>query len=65
MTQPRSPCYKLAKRWGIDDLVLRAQATGWVGWYLRVLEPGTVTAGAEVVLLDRPGGAPPSARCSA
>jgi len=58
VSQPRSPCYKLAKRWGIDDLVPRARATGWVGWYLRVLEPGHLRAGDPVVLLERPAGAP-------
>lgn len=58
VTQPRSPCYKLARRWGIDDLVQRAQQTGWVGWYLRVVEPGAVARGDDVVLLERPSDAP-------
>lgn len=54
VTQPRSPCFKLAKRWGIDDLVLRVQQTGWAGWYLAVDSPGTVAAGDDVTLLERP-----------
>lgn len=58
ISQPRSPCYKLAKRWGIDDLVVRVQETGWAGWYLRVIETGGVAVGDEVVLLDRPTDAP-------
>lgn len=58
VSQPRSPCYKLASRWDIPDLVLRVQRTGWSGWYVRVLEPGTVAKGDAVELLDRPVGAP-------
>lgn len=58
VSQPRSPCYKLAARWGIDDLVQRVQQTGWSGWYLRVLSPGEIAAGDPVVLLDRPADAP-------
>lgn len=58
VSQPRSPCYKLAARWGVDDLVQRVTQTGWSGWYLRVLEPGEVQAGDAVVLLDRPMDAP-------
>ena len=64
VTQPRSPCYKLAKRWGIDDLVLRVQQTGWSGWYLAVVEEGDVGPGDPVTLLDRPAGAPTMAEIS-
>lgn len=58
VTQPRSPCYKLAKRWGIPDLVLRVQRTGRTGWYVRVLAEGEVAAGDVVECVDRPAGAP-------
>ena len=58
ISQPRSPCWKLAKRWGIKDLVLRVQATGWCGWYVRVLETGDLGAGDEVLRVDRPGDTP-------
>lgn len=58
VTQQRSPCYKLARRWQVPDLVERVQATGWSGWYLRVLTPGLVAAGDVVELLERPADAP-------
>ena len=58
VSQPRNPCFKLARRWGIDDLVVRVQDTGWAGWYLRVLEPGEIGVGDTVELLERPEGAP-------
>lgn len=54
ITQPRSPCWKLARRWGVKDLARQFEATGYTGWYLRVLETGTVAPGQSMVLDDRP-----------
>lgn len=54
VSQPRSPCWKLARRWGLPDLAVRVQQTGRTGWYLRVLEEGLVAPGQEMVLVDRP-----------
>ncbi|MFC5051129.1 MOSC domain-containing protein [Rubritalea spongiae] len=54
ITQPRQPCWKLAKFHGIKELALKVQETGRTGWYLRVLESGTVHAGTRITLLDRP-----------
>lgn len=48
VTQPRSPCWKLAAFWGIKDLTVRVQQRGWTGWYLRVLREGFVAAGDSV-----------------
>lgn len=53
VTQPRQPCWKLAKRWDIKTLPLHVQETGRTGWYLRVLDEGEVHAGAELELLER------------
>ncbi len=54
ISQPRSPCWKLGRRWGYRELTARVRATGRTGWYLRVLETGSVEPGAALVLLDRP-----------
>lgn len=54
VSQPRIPCWKIARRWGIRDLSARVQRTRRTGWYLRVLVEGHVQAGDEIVLLDRP-----------
>lgn len=54
VSQPRIPCWKIARRWAIRDLSARVQRTRRTGWYLRVLVEGHVTAGDEIVLLDRP-----------
>ena len=54
VSQPRQPCWKLARRWRMKDLALRVQETGWTGWYFRVLRVGTVRAGAQLTLIERP-----------
>src|SRR5690606_6199783 len=54
VSQPRQPCWKLARRWRIRDLAARVQETGRTGWYLRVLREGEVTAGDSLRLIDRP-----------
>jgi MOSC domain-containing protein YiiM len=54
VSQPRGPCWKLARRWQQPDLVKRAVSTGRTGWYLRVLRAGTVAAGDVLHLVDRP-----------
>ncbi len=54
ISQPRVPCWKQAWRWGIEDLVERMQGTGRTGFYARVLEPGDVRKGDEVLVLSNP-----------
>jgi MOSC domain-containing protein YiiM len=53
VSQPRQPCWKLARRWRITKLTLWTQETGFTGWYVRVTKEGTVTAGDEIELLER------------
>ena len=54
VSQPRGPCYKISWRWNRPDLLARVEATGRHGWYLRVLQEGTVQAGLDLVRLARP-----------
>jgi len=54
ISQPRQPCWKLARRWRIKDLALQVQETGRTGWYFRVLKEGFVQAGATLELVERP-----------
>lgn len=53
VSQPRMPCWKLARRWGIKDLTARVDAKAQGGWYHRVLQTGYVEAGQEVTLIER------------
>lgn len=54
VSQPRQPCWKLARRWHVKDLAARTQATGRTGWYFRVLQEGAVQAGDALLLQERP-----------
>lgn len=53
VAQPRRPCWKVCRRWGIPELAREMLLTGRTGWYLRVLEPGYVWPGASAVLAER------------
>lgn len=47
---PRNPCFKLAWRIGQPDAVLRTMIDrGFIGFYLTVVTPGTVSSGDRVV----------------
>jgi MOSC domain-containing protein YiiM len=45
VSQPRSPCWKLARRWALPDMTKRVVVTNRTGWYFRVLREGTVRTG--------------------
>ena len=51
--QPRSPCYKLAARFGRRDMPVVMQDTGYTGYLLRVLQEGSIAAGDELMLVER------------
>lgn len=53
VSQGRQPCWKLNHRFGVPDMARRVQTTGRTGWYYRVLQPGTVTPGDDLDLIDR------------
>lgn len=53
VSQPRSPCYKLATVAGRPDLLKRLVRTGRTGWYLRVLRPGTVPVAGPIQVIER------------
>lgn len=53
VSQGRQPCWKLNVRFGRSDMARRVQRSGRTGWYFRVLEAGSVAAGARGVLVAR------------
>lgn len=54
VSQPRQPCWKIARRWGVKTLTKTVTQTGRTGWYLRVLREGDLQPGQRAELLDRP-----------
>lgn len=53
VTQPRQPCFKLGLRFANMHMLRAMTHSGRSGWYLRVLEPGSVEAGASITTIDR------------
>ena len=53
ISQPRVPCWKLARRWRIKDLPARVLRTGRTGWYFRVLAEGNIQAGDTIERIER------------
>jgi MOSC domain-containing protein YiiM len=53
VSQPRSPCYKLAAVTGRPDLLKRLVHTGRTGWYLRVLQSATVPVTGPIQVIER------------
>jgi MOSC domain-containing protein YiiM len=55
VTQPRVPCYKLAAKFGREDIIKRFLASGRSGFYLKVVQEGEVGAGDRIELMSRDG----------
>ncbi|PMJ95700.1 MOSC domain-containing protein [Vibrio sp. 10N.261.55.A7] len=53
VSQPRSPCFKLNKRWGVDDLSVDMQTISRCGWLYRVIRPGMVSADSPLELVGQ------------
>ena len=53
ISEPRGPCATLTRRWMCPALLTDVRATAAAGWYNSVREPGLVSAGDSLQLLDR------------
>ncbi|WP_217595785.1 MOSC domain-containing protein [Cohnella sp. GbtcB17] len=56
ISQPRVPCWKLAMKWGVDELPALVRDTGKTGFYFRVLSPGAVSPGKLILAVRDPAG---------
>ena len=52
LCQPRSPCWKIDDRFGVDGMAAFIAEQRLTGWYFRVLQPGTVTPDATLDLVE-------------
>jgi MOSC domain-containing protein YiiM len=53
VSQPRSPCWKIDHRYGVEGMAKFIDDEGITGWYFRVLEEGSVESGCSFELIDR------------
>ena len=53
VSQPRSPCWKIDHRYGVEGMAKLIDDAGITGWYFRVLEEGSVEPGCTFELIDR------------
>ncbi|MDH3282163.1 MAG: MOSC domain-containing protein, partial [Gammaproteobacteria bacterium] len=54
VSQPRSPCWKIDHRFGVEQLSVYVEKQRITGWYYRVMEAGAIRVGDSIELLDRP-----------
>ncbi len=54
VSRPRSPCWKIDRRFSVEGMATLIDDAGLVGWYFRVLEEGEVAPGCAFELLERP-----------
>lgn len=52
VAQPRQPCFKLGLRFGDPLMVKRFLAAGRSGYYLRIVEAGTLSAGDPIEIAE-------------
>jgi len=53
ISQPRSPCFKLNKRWGIESFSNSMQKINHCGWLYRVIQSGMVSVNEPLELIER------------
>jgi MOSC domain-containing protein YiiM len=54
VSQPRSPCWKIDHRFGVDGMARFVADERIAGWYYRVLSPGPMAVGDAFLHVDRP-----------
>ncbi len=53
ISQPREPCFKLSLKYGVTELPLWVQQTGFSGYYFRVLQEGMVSKADAITRIQR------------
>lgn len=54
VSQPRQPCYTLARRWQLKTFPVLVDEAGFTGWYFRVLQQGVVQSGDTFTRQEQP-----------
>ncbi len=52
VSQPRTPCWKIDSRFGVEGMTRFIERSGLAGWYYRVIEEGRVAPESEFTLIE-------------
>ncbi|MDX3107938.1 MOSC domain-containing protein [Nonomuraea angiospora] len=55
VTQPRSPCYKIAARYGKPKMAMELKRKGFTGYMMRTVREGLIQQGQALELVSREG----------
>lgn len=53
VSQPRKPCWKIAKRWNHKAFTQEIFTSGLTGWYYQVLQEGIIKKGDTIFLHEK------------
>lgn len=53
VSQPRTPCWKIDSRFGVEGMTRFIDQSGLAGWYFRVIEEGMAAPESEFTLIQR------------
>lgn len=53
VSQPRSPCWKISHRFGVERMSMYLAQQRITGWYYRIVEPGLIQPEDSIMLLER------------
>ncbi|MCT8138564.1 MOSC domain-containing protein [Anaerobacillus sp. CMMVII] len=53
VSQPRQPCYKLAARYNVPEMVALVQNSGYTGFYFRVIKEGVIDVSSKITLVEK------------
>lgn len=62
VAQPRTPCWKIDARCGVEGIAAHVAEHGIAGWYFRVLADGSCLRGDALIHTERPAGSVSLAR---
>ncbi len=57
VSQPRSPCFKLNRRWQVENFSVDMQEISRCGWLYRVIQTGYINPEDSLILIQRPDNA--------
>ncbi len=53
VSQPRSPCFKVNRKWDQTDLSMKMQMLSKCGWLYRVIKPGLIPVNTTMAMISR------------